>query len=63
MAPSAITLTIFAIALALFIPTNAIILEPGNLRFKDFLKPGLALSAVAFALSMALLPVLYPFFP
>ena len=38
------------------------ILVPGNLRFKDFLKPGLALSAAAFVLSMILLPLLYPFF-
>ena len=37
-------------------------LVPGNLRFKDFLKPGLALSAAAFILSMILLLLLYPFF-
>jgi len=52
-----------AVCTPLAIPANAMILEPGNLRFKDFLKPGLALSAVAFVLSMILLPVLYPFFP
>ena len=52
-----------AVCTPLAIPANAMILEPGNLRFKDFLKPGLALSAIAFVLSMALLPLLYPFFP
>ena len=48
--------------LLLAIPANSMILAPGNLRFKDFLRPGLALSAVAFVLSMILLPLLYPFF-
>ena len=52
-----------AVCTPLAIPANAMILEPGNLRFKDFFKPGLALSVVAFALSMVLLPLLYPFFP
>ena len=52
-----------AVCTPLAIPANAMILEPGNLRFKDFLKPGLALSAVAFVLSLILLPLLYPFFP
>ena len=51
-----------AVCTPLAIPANSMILEPGNLRFKDFFKPGLALSAVAFVLSMILLPMLYPFF-
>ncbi len=51
-----------AVCTPLAIPANSMILVPGNLRFKDFLRPGLALSAVAFILSMVLLPVLYPFF-
>ena len=51
-----------AVCTPLAIPANSMILVPGNLRFKDFLKPGLALSAVAFILSMLLLPALYPFF-
>ena len=51
-----------AVCTPLAIPANSMILAPGNLRFKDFIKPGLALSAVAFALSMLLLPALYPFF-
>lgn len=52
-----------AVCTPLAIPANSMILEPGNLRFKDFFKPGLAMSAVAFTVSMALLPILYPFFP
>ena len=52
-----------AVCTPLAIPANSMILEPGNLRFKDFFKPGIALSALAFALSMILLPLLYPFFP
>ena len=51
-----------AVCTPLAIPANSMILVPGNLRFKDFIKPGLALSAVAFALSMVLLPLMYPFF-
>jgi len=51
-----------AVCTPLAIPANSMILVPGNLRFKDFLKPGLALSAAAFALSMILLPFFYPFF-
>ena len=51
-----------AVCTPLAIPANSMILAPGNLRFKDFLRPGLALSAVAFVLSMILLPLLYPFF-
>ncbi len=52
-----------AVCTPLAIPANSMILVPGTLRFKDFLRPGLALSAVAFVLSMLLLPILYPFFP
>ena len=51
-----------AVCTPLAIPANSMILVPGNLRFKDFLKPGLALSAVAFVISMMLLPAMYPFF-
>ena len=50
-----------AVCTPLAIPANSMIMVPGNLRFKDFLRPGLALSAVAFLLSMILLPILYPF--
>lgn len=46
----------------LAIPANMLILEPGNLRFRDFFRSGLAVSAVAFAVSMLVLPFAYPFF-
>ena len=52
-----------AVCTPLAIPANSMILEPGNLRFRDFFRPGVALSAVAFAVSMVLLPRIYPFFP
>jgi len=47
----------------LAIPANMLILEPGNLRFRDFFRCGLAVSAVAFAVSMLILPLAYPFYP
>ena len=50
-----------AVCTPLAIPANSMILEPGNLRFKDFFKPGIAFSTIAFAVSMVLLPLLYPF--
>ena len=46
----------------LAIPANMLILEPGNLRFRDFFRSGIAVSILAFALSLLLLPRLYPFF-
>ena len=52
-----------AVCTPLAIPANSRILEPGGLRFKDFFKPGICLSALAFVVSMALLPILYPFYP
>ena len=52
-----------AVCTPLAIPANSMILEPGNLRFRDFFRPGIALSAVAFAVSTVLLPWIYPFFP
>ena len=52
-----------AVCTPLAIPANSMILEPGGLRFKDFFKPGICLSALAFVLSMILLPILYPFYP
>ena len=52
-----------AVCTPLAIPANAMILEPGGLRFKDFFKPGICLSALAFVLSMILLPIIYPFYP
>ena len=52
-----------AVCTPLAIPANSMILEPGGLRFKDFFRPGIALSLAAFILSMTLLPIFYPFFP
>ena len=52
-----------AVCTPLAIPANSMILEPGGLRFKDFFRPGICLSALAFVLSMILLPILYPFYP
>ena len=52
-----------AVCTPLAIPANAMILEPGGLRFKDFFRPGICLSVLAFVLSMILLPILYPFYP
>ena len=51
-----------AVCTPLAIPANSMILEPGGLRFKDFFKPGICLSALAFVLSMVLLPAIYPFY-
>ncbi len=51
-----------AVCTPLAIPANSMILEPGGLRFKDFFKPGIRLSALAFVLSMLLLPAIYPFY-
>ena len=52
-----------AVCTPLAIPANSMILEPGGLRFKDFFRPGICLSALGFVLSMILLPILYPFYP
>ena len=52
-----------AVCTPLAIPATSMILEPGGLRFKDFFRPGICLSALAFVLSMILLPILYPFYP
>ena len=49
-----------AVCTPLAIPANSMILEPGGLRFKDFFRPGIFLSALAFAVSMLLLPLIYP---
>ncbi|WP_278675429.1 SLC13 family permease, partial [Acidaminococcus fermentans] len=52
-----------AVCTPLAIPANAMIMEPANIKFKDFIKPGLAVSFVCFVISMILLPILYPFYP
>ena len=67
-APRAVVIAILiassvAVCTPLAIPANSMILEPGGLRFKDFFRPGICLSALGFAISMVLLPILYPFYP
>lgn len=51
-----------AVCTPMAIPANSMIIGPGNVRFKDFLKPGLAVSLVCFIVSMILLPIFYPFY-
>lgn len=41
--------------------TNMIVQGIGNYRFRDFIKIGLPLNAIAFVVSMALIPVFWPF--
>ncbi|MCU8743015.1 SLC13 family permease [Klebsiella pneumoniae] len=65
--PRAVVIAIFiassvAVCTPMAIPANSMIIGPGNVKFKDFLKPGLAISFVCFIVSMMLLPVFYPFY-
>ncbi|EPL6141110.1 SLC13 family permease [Klebsiella pneumoniae] len=65
--PRAVVIAIFiassvAVCTPMAIPANSMIIGPGNMKFKDFLKPGLAISFVCFIVSMILLPVFYPFY-
>ena len=65
--PRAVVIAVFiassvAVCTPMAIPANSMIIGPGNVRFKDFLKPGLAVSLVCFMVSMILLPIFYPFY-
>ncbi|HBS5650495.1 TPA: SLC13/DASS family transporter [Klebsiella pneumoniae] len=65
--PRAVVIAIFiassvAVCTPMAIPANSMIIGPGNVKFKDFLKLGLAISFVCFIVSMILLPVFYPFY-
>lgn len=65
--PRAVVIAVFiassvAVCTPMAIPANSMIIRPGNVRFKDFLKPGLAVSLVCFIVSMILLPIFYPFY-
>lgn len=65
--PRAVVIAVFiassvAVCTPMAIPANSMIMEPGNVHFKDFIKPGFAVSVVCFAVSMVLLPVFYPFY-
>ena len=41
--------------------TNMIVQGIGNYRFRDFVRIGLPLNAIAFAVSMILIPLFWPF--
>lgn len=65
--PRAVVIAVFiassvAVCTPMAIPANSMIIGPGNVKFKDFLKPGLAISFVCFIVSMILLPIFYPFY-
>jgi anion transporter len=65
--PRAVVIAVFiassiAVCTPMAIPANSMIIGPGNVKFKDFLKPGLAVSAVCFIVSIILLPIFYPFY-
>ena len=42
-------------------PANVLVMVPGGYRFRDYLKNGLALSVIVLVVSIALLPVVFPF--
>lgn len=44
-------------------PVNILVMAPGGYRFRDFLRVGLPLTALAFAAIMLLLPVFWPLTP
>lgn len=65
--PRAVVIAVFiassvAVCTPMAIPANSMIIGPGNVQFKDFIKPGLAVSAVCFVVSLILLPIFYPFY-
>lgn len=65
--PRAVVIAVFiassvAVCTPMAIPANSMIIDPGNVRFKDFIKPGFAVSGVCFVISMVLLPIFYPFY-
>lgn len=42
-------------------PVNVLVMSPGGYRFSDYLRNGFALSLIVFLVSVALLPVVFPF--
>jgi len=40
--------------------TNTLIVRPGNLKFMDFFRPGLGLTAVILAVSLIFIPIFWP---
>ena len=44
-------------------PANILIMGPGNYRFKDYIRAGIPLTVVVFAIVMLLLPIFWPLQP
>lgn len=44
-------------------PPNTLVLTPGNFTFMDYVKAGTPLIIVSFIVSLAVIPVVWPFFP
>ena len=44
-------------------PPNTLVLGPGQYSFNDYVKVGVPLCLVAFAVSMIVIPIVWPFFP
>ena len=44
-------------------PPNTLVLGPGGYKFMDYVKAGLGLVIVCFIVSVALIPIFWPFFP
>ena len=44
-------------------PPNTLVLGPGGYKFMDYVKAGLGLVIVCFVVSVALIPIFWPFFP
>ena len=52
-----------AYATPIGMPANTMVVGIGGYKFKDYVKAGLPLILVSFAICMILLPVLFPFYP
>lgn len=44
-------------------PANILVMGPGGYRFKDYIKMGIPLALVIFAVVMVVLPILWPLYP
>ena len=42
-------------------PVNTLVMGPGDYRFSDFARLGIPLQLLAMAISLALVPLLFPF--
>lgn len=52
-----------AYATPIGMPANTMVVGLGGYRFKDYVKAGLPLIVLSFAICMVLLPILFPFYP